>query len=101
MSSRRAGPLGSPVRMGLLGRRARLTRLLRWLLARLFRVPPELGTQRRQDLVGELAVVTRLEPLVERGRDDLGGNTEVDRRLHGPAALSGVRHPPAVGLERR
>ena len=61
--------------------------------------PPNSRAHGREDLVGEVAVAARLEPLVERGGDDRGGDARVDGGLHRPATLARVRHPPGEVVE--
>src|SRR5262245_35024025 len=57
---------------------------LRWLLG----VAPELLAHRRQDLVRELGLAARLEPIDQRGREHMDGNALVDRGKHRPTALA-------------
>src|SRR5215475_11109830 len=64
-------------------------------------VAAELAAHRRQDLAGELAEAPRVEPLVQRVRDDRGRDRLVHGREHRPPALAGVRDPAGVGGEVR
>src|SRR5918993_1230114 len=81
---------------------ARETRAVRKMCSRsrrLLDMPAELVAHGREQLVGEIRLAARAEPLVERRRQDMRRHTLVDRRLDGPAALAGIGHPASeLGL---
>ena len=70
-------------------------------LRRLLVVPAELEAHGRQQLVLEVRLAARREPLVEGGREDLGRDPLVDGRQDGPAPLAGVGDPPREPREVR
>src|SRR5688572_26890374 len=65
----------------------------------LFGMAAELATHRRQNLVGELPELTRLESLVERRRDDARRNALVHCREHCPPTFARVGHSPGEVIE--
>src|SRR6478752_2955218 len=62
-------------------------------------VAAEFAAHRRQDLVGELSELTRLESLVERRRDDRYRHPLVDGGEHGPPTLPGIGDPSGEVVE--
>ena len=64
-------------------------------LAWLLKMPAELVAHGREQLVGEIRLAARAEPLVERRGEHMGRHALVDGGLDRPAAFAGIGHPPA------
>src|SRR5262249_58661879 len=70
------------------------------LLRRLFEMPAELETHRREQLVAEVRLATRAEALVQGGGEDRRRHGLVDGRPDRPPSLAGIRHASLEALER-
>src|SRR5262249_46282225 len=65
-------------------------RLDRLRPGRFFQMPPEFVTHGRQELVGEIGLAARAEPLVESRGEHMRRHALVDGGLDGPAAFAGI-----------
>src|SRR5215471_6788096 len=63
-------------------------------------MPAEFVTHRRSELVRELRLAARAEPLVKRGGQHMDWHALVNSGLDRPATFAGVGHAPCEGRHR-